>query len=61
MPPRVMSRPYRAKFMLWRNPVALPRAGMFSPFRAGRGREVVERAGGGDHVFATTEWTQRSG
>ena len=49
-----MSRPYRAKIRIGAVPVALPRAGMFSPYRAGR---AVAMAMG----FATTEWTQRSG
>ena len=31
-----MSRPYRALYDLLRIPGALPRAGMYSPFRAGR-------------------------
>ena len=40
---------------------ATPRAGMYSPFRAGKGREIVERAGGGgygfcDHGVDAKEW-----
>ena len=45
-----MSRPYRALYDLLRIPGALPRAGMYSPFRAGRAsltRATSQAAGDG--------------
>jgi hypothetical protein len=48
-----MSRPYRALYELLRIPGALPRAGMYSPFRAGRAsRTAAQSQAAGEGRYA---------